>query len=800
MPRRIAIRIALACTSAVAFLPLALVGCALLRSQETSRSPWIETAVRLDRRIQAEIAEKGIPALSIALVDGGSIAWTQAYGVESSTRNQPASLDTVWRAGSVSKMFTDLAVMRLVERGQLDLDAPVTTCLPSFAPRNPFVTPITLRQLMSHRAGLVREPPRGNYFDASSPSLAATVESLNETTLVYAPATRTKYSNAGIAVVGRVVEVVTGRPFAEIVRDEVLVPMGLAHSAFEATPAVRARLADALMWSYPGTSFPAPTFELGMAPAGSLYTTVLDLAQAIEVFLADGVGPEGPDHPVVRRESLAEMWKPQFSTPGARGAGSGFGLGFYVDEFAGTRRVGHDGAVYGFSTSLALLPELDVGVVVLCSRDVAHGTLTKIVDEALSSMAHQKRGEKLPRSTPPLRPVGRERALRLAGRYRSADGRRRIELLEQAGELWLDDRYRRARVRLAADDVLVGDDLVFSGTRLTVAKGGERVTIDGTELDRVPDARPPPPPAAWLGLLGEYGFDHNVLFVFEKDGALHALIEWFFDYPLARETDDVWAFPDEGLYFGEKIVFRRGPDGVATAAIAAGVEFPRRVVGTPEGVTFRIEPVKPIGDLRAAALAATPPAESGRRAPELADLAAIEPALRFDLRYATTNNFLATVFYEEPRAFLQRPAAEATARAHRSLAAEGLGLLIHDAYRPWFVTKMFWDATPPEQHHMVADPATGSRHNRGCAVDLTLCDLASGAAVRMPSGYDEFSDRASPWYPGGTSEERWLRDRLRRAMEAEGFTVYEHEWWHFDYAAWREYPVLNLRFGEIAKP
>jgi len=158
---------------------------------------------------------------------------------------------------------------------------------------------------------------------------------------------------------------------------------------------------------------------------------------------------------------------------------------------------------------------------------------------------------------------------------------------------------------------------------------------------------------------------------------------------------------------------------------------------------------------------------------------------------------MGAVFYDSARAFLQKPAADALLRAHRSLAKEGFGLLIHDAYRPWFVTKMFWDGTPEEHHEMVADPAKGSRHNRGCAVDLTLCDLATGAPVRMPSGYDEFSTRANPWYPGGTSEERWLRDLLRRAMEAEGFTVYEHEWWHFDFGEWREYPVMNLRFEEI---
>jgi CubicO group peptidase (beta-lactamase class C family)/D-alanyl-D-alanine dipeptidase len=759
---------------------------------------WSPVVARVEQLARAELERLGIPALSIALIAGGATVGTTTLGFEDEARLVPASRATVWRAGSVSKMFTDLAVMRLVESGQLDLDAPVTRYLPDFGPRNPFTTPITLRQLMAHRSGLVREPPVGNYFDATSPTLAATIDSLDGTTLVYAPATRTKYSNAGIAVVGRVLEAVTHRAFADQVRDDVLAPMGLAHSAFVLTPELKPRLAAARMWTYWGATSRAPQFELGMAPCGSLYTTIDDLAAAARIFLADGVGPRGR---VVRKETLAEMWKPQFATGDAR---SGFGLGFFVDEFAGTRRVGHDGAIYGFSTILALLPELDVAVVAVCSKDVAHGALAKITDDALACLAKAARGQPLPPPPAALADLGKARATKLAGRYRSADGRRAIELLEQAGELWLDDRSRRARLRATVDEpaVLVADDLIVAGPRLRVAEEGKRVVVDGVELARVPDSRPPPPPDAWLGLIGEYGFDHNVLHVFEDQGELHALIEWFFDYTLTRESDDVWAFPDHGLYFGEKIVFARGADGVAREAVAAGVSFPRRQVGTPEGVTFRILPTVPIGELRVGALSAKPPEPevTATRAAELVDLARIDPTLRFDVRYASTDNFLSTRFYDEPRAFLQRPAADALRRAQGRVGLEGFGLLIHDAYRPWYVTKMFWDATPPEHHEMVADPAKGSRHNRGCAVDLTLCELSTGKPVRMPSGYDEFSLRANPWYPGGTSEERWLRDLLRRCMEAEGFTVYEHEWWHFDFAQWRDYPVMNLKFAEIPDP
>jgi len=148
---------------------------------------------------------------------------------------------------------------------------------------------------------------------------------------------------------------------------------------------------------------------------------------------------------------------------------------------------------------------------------------------------------------------------------------------------------------------------------------------------------------------------------------------------------------------------------------------------------------------------------------------------------------------------MQRPAAEAVARAAQALNAKGFGLLIHDAYRPWAVTKMFWEATPPEQRVFVADPSQGSRHNRGCAVDLTLYDLEKGRPIEMVGGYDEMTDRSYPDYLGGTSLQRWHRDLLRQAMEKHGFKVYEAEWWHFDFHEWRQYPILNLRFEEMAK-
>src|SRR5262249_29557370 len=148
-----------------------------------------------------------------------------------------ANADTVYRVGSVSKLFTDLAVMKLVEDGKIDLDAPLTKYIPGWKMADERGSKITLRQLMSHRAGLVREPPKGNYFDDTCDSLTEAVGTMKAPRLVYEPGTRTKYSNAGIGIVGYAVQKVLGRPFAPALKDMLLEPMGMKGASFEPTAA-----------------------------------------------------------------------------------------------------------------------------------------------------------------------------------------------------------------------------------------------------------------------------------------------------------------------------------------------------------------------------------------------------------------------------------------------------------------------------------------------------------------------------------------------------------------------------------
>lgn len=353
-------------------------------------------------------------------------------------------------------------------------------------------------------------------------------------------------------------------------------------------------------------------------------------------------------------------------------------------------------------------------------------------------------------------------------------------------------RSNRSRTRSSLLWLSAALGIVFALSGLLAAQ---------TDISLEPGPQPPDVPARWQPFIGEYncgptsGPIQDVCLVAEKNGNFEML---------QRVTTS------DGIRYDVKDTFRvKGSDPSVHGLVKDDHGQPvmhsaDEVFGkiTPEfgaKAQILIKPVRPVSEIRPEAIAATPPHEEGNfRKPELVELAPLDSAIHLDIRYATNNDFLGTPVYTEARAFMQKPAAESLVRALHKLKPLGYGLLIHDAYRPWYVTKIFWDATPPEGKIYVADPSQGSRHNRGCAVDLTLYDLKTGKPIEMPGTYDEMSPRSFPDYPGGTSLERWHRDLLRRAMESEGFTVYEHEWWHFDYKDWRQYPILNIKFEDLS--
>lgn len=765
--------------------------------QGTSKTTTVDygpAIAKLKAAAQYELNQHDLPALSISLVDDDQVIWADGFGFQDADKKVPASKRTIYRVGSVSKLFTDIAVMQFVEDGSLDLDAPVQQYLPDFHPENPYDTPITLRQLMSHRSGLVREPPVGNYFDPTEPTLAETIASLNNTTLVYPPNTKTKYSNAAVSVVGAALEKKAGVPFERRIEQCLLNPLEMPNSSFDRPANQEDFLATGWMWTYDGRRFEAPTFPLGTGPAGNFYSNVVDLSQLLICLFQDGKTPAGP---ILKPETLHHMITPTMDEHGAENRE--FGIGFHIQKLDNYTKVGHGGAIYGFSTQFEALPERKLGVAAASSLDGTNNIVRQLVDYALRLMIATQDGQPLP-EYPKTAALATERAKSLVGAYGREGTSEILKISELNGDVFLDQGVFRRQLRATSSDgAIVTDDPFGYGSPL-VPHGSTGVKYVDTVYERLPDEPPVASPDRWDGLIGEYGWDHNTLYILEKDGQLHSLIEWFYDYPLTEISPNVFAFPDYGLYHGEKLFFSRDETGSATEVRAAEISFKRRPVGTKHGDTFKIDPVQPIEELRPIALAASPPNEPGDFVEaDLVELISLDPTIKLDIRYATTNNFMGAVMYQQPQAFMQRPAAEALVRVHQRLKERGLGLLIHDAYRPWFVTKMFWDATPASMQDFVANPANGSRHNRGCAADLTLYDLATGKPIEMVATYDEFSPRSFPMYPGGTSRQRWYRQFLRESMEAENFTIYPLEWWHFDYQDWSKYRIGNATFEELTK-
>lgn len=619
---------------------------------------------KIDQAARQQLEAHHIPALSLAFSDATQTTYQVHLGA--------ATPQTQYRAGSITKLFTAIAIMQLVEAGKLDLDSPISRYLPELNFKS------TLRQIVSHRSGIVREPGQGHYFDTKPTTLKQVTASLKNTQLIYKPGTVTKYSNAAISLLGDCIERASGLTYQQYIARHILDPLKLTHTTFKISQATQ--LPKALMWTVDGREFPAPNFDLGTSSAGNLITTTEDLLSFARWLMREDTTP------ILSRKSLDSMWLPQ-------AGGTRFGIGFALNP----PYIGHSGAVYGHSAILQI-----------------------------------------------------------------------------------DHKRKWAAVAFAAKDSL---DFVL------------RPLIDSTV-----DTRPGPafsqlakyaamPPAFNSKAIGEYGWDFNKLYILEHEGKLLCLIEWFSLVTLEPLGNNRYRFPDNSMYAGETLLIQ------ANGLSVGPVWFPR----LPEpNRNFRIQMQKPLAQLKQIAAASVPPTQPANlHKPELTNLRTLSNTIHFDIRYATSNNFMGAPLYSQKGAYLQQPAAQALLAAHNELNLLGYGLLIHDAYRPWRVTRMFWDATPKAQRNFVANPATGSRHNRGCAVDLSLYDLKTGKPVEMVSGFDEFSDRAYPNYPGGTSQQRYFRELLRMAMEKQGFTVNDDEWWHYDFRDWKQYPVLNISFEQL---
>lgn len=528
---------------------------------------------RFEEGIRAELQRGAISGVSVALVEDQRTLFAGGFGFADKKRRVPSARDTVYRAGSISKLFTALATMQLAEQGRLKLDAPVTQYLPALGIASPFedAAPMTLRQLMCHRSGMVREAPVGGYLDDAQAGTAKAVASLSGCALVYPPNTRTKYSNSGVAIEGHVVEKLSGLAFEEYQRRHLLGPMGMTSSAFVMNGTLRPRLAKGYLPVADGLGgfreIEAPAFELGTIPAGNLYTTAEDLARFLSFLFAEG---SAGGRQLIHRATLAEMFTPQLTKET-----NAFGLGFSVGSFRGHKTVSHMGAVYGFTSMVIGVPRHKVGVVVLCNDDIVTAAVRRLALNALGSMLETKTGEPAPPAKPRI-DLDAATLAAFAGDYESESWWAELKAAARDLELNLSGQRMtlapveplqfEANGRLAWDAPVIFD-------RDSAGKVTGFTTL-GQKFRRVVRPATATIPPEWKKFLGVYGPDFIPLILSARHGHLYAMVENEYDNRLTPLNRTVFKMPP-GMYVDEQIVFQPDARGRVHTAVLANMPLER---------------------------------------------------------------------------------------------------------------------------------------------------------------------------------------------------------------------------------
>lgn len=182
---------------------------------------------------------------------------------------------------------------------------------------------------------------------------------------------------------------------------------------------------------------------------------------------------------------------------------------------------------------------------------------------------------------------------------------------------------------------------------------------------------------------------------------------------------------------------------------------------------------------------------------QLVDLEEFIPGIKIDIKYATPDNFTGKVLYPKAKAFVRFPVAKALLKIQQALKEKGLELKIFDGYRPYDITVFMWGATELKKY--VANPKEGSRHNRGCAVDLTIIDSKTGEELEMPTLYDDFTQKANHNYNKLSKTALKNRELLKSLMTKHGFSIMQAEWWHYDFKGWKNYELMNISFDDLIK-
>ena len=496
----------------------ALAGCTVVppRPTSVSRGDYASTQAYVTRLIQYEMNKNAVPGLSIALVDDQHVVWAEGFGDADVARKIPASAETIYRVGSISKLFTATAAMQLVEQGQLDIDQPLQKYLPGFAPKtHQQQAAITPRQLMTHHSGLARDRFKGFQNPEPRP-FAELVNDTRDEYVAYAPDLVFSYSNVGVSLLGNLVQTLSGTPFAQHMQQSVLTPLGMSSSSFDTGPSASARMAK----GYNGHEA-TPETPLRDVPAGGLNSSVTDLSRFMAMMLASGASGE---HQILKAQTVNEMLRPQ-NTSVALDLNFQVGLGWMLSTLGKStiENAGpvahHAGAIGMFRSQMYLLPEHKLGVVVLANSSTAMGVVDHIATEALSLALEAKTGIQQPKRNKTEwadGPLSAETLREHAGDYTTVAGPVRISANGTA--LRAEAAGRNFKLRQRSDGLfgldyallgLIPVDLgplgeigfsrrTVSGRDLLVARVGAQEVIIGQRLEA------PVSLGAWTQRLGEY--------------------------------------------------------------------------------------------------------------------------------------------------------------------------------------------------------------------------------------------------------------------------------------------------------
>ncbi len=360
--------------------------------------PVADAITLLDLWIDEQVAYRNLPGLSLGIVHDQELIWAKGYGFSDPQTRTPATPATVYRIGSVTKLFTATAIMQLRDQGKLRLDDPVARHLPGFKVRSPFpdAPAITIRHLLTHTSGLPREGAFPYWTTHEFPSRAEILAALPGQTAIHPPGETYKYSNLGMALLGAVVAAVSGESYPDYVRKHLFEPLGMSSTAVAPAGELLTRMSTPFMRRTPdGRRRVHDYYDMGgMAPAGNIVSTVTDLARFAALQFRDG--PAAGEQ-ILSGGTLREMHRPQFVYPSW---GGGRGLGFAVTHRGGKNVVSHGGWIGGNRAHLFLVPSEKIAVVAMTNADDAS-------PYAFSEQAYDVVGPALVEAVAPEPPAGK---------------------------------------------------------------------------------------------------------------------------------------------------------------------------------------------------------------------------------------------------------------------------------------------------------------------------------------------------------------------------------------------------------